>query len=143
MCFSLFQSPRPLRNLFCTLTSLNSISGPNNQVCVLGAINECYEALCDVRMYVCMCLKGSVNYGQTVGVFFLLLHETAWVNMVLKVLNLQGQQNYMIGSKVAPILPPFFQQNKKNIYIFKNMPQACGVFIQRQQTGILLCALKT
>ena len=43
-CFSLFQSPRPLRIFCCTLTSLNSISEPNNQVCVLGAINERYEA---------------------------------------------------------------------------------------------------
>ena len=55
--------------LFCTLTSLNSISEPNNPVCVLGAINECYEVLCDVRMYVSLCLKLSVNYGQTVAVF--------------------------------------------------------------------------
>ena len=56
---------------FCTLTSLNSISEPNNQVCVLGAINELYEALCDVCMHVCMCQNLSVNYGQIVGVFCL------------------------------------------------------------------------
>ena len=48
---------------FCTLTSLNSISEPNNQVCVLGAINERYEVLCDVRLYVNLCIKLSVNYG--------------------------------------------------------------------------------
>ena len=38
--FSLFQSPRPLHIFFCTFTSLNSISEPNNPVSVLGAINE-------------------------------------------------------------------------------------------------------
>ena len=37
---------------FGTLTSLNSISEPNNQVCVLGAINERYEALCNDRKQV-------------------------------------------------------------------------------------------
>ena len=68
------------QHFFCTLTSLNSISEPNNQVCVLGAINERYEALCDVRMYVCMCLKLSVNHGQTVGVF-VFFHKTEWVCM--------------------------------------------------------------
>ena len=35
---------------FCTLTSPKSISEPNNQVCVLGAINERYGSLCDVHM---------------------------------------------------------------------------------------------
>ena len=50
---------------FSILTSLNSISEP-----VLGAINERYDVLCDVRMSVCMCLKESGNYGQPVRVFF-------------------------------------------------------------------------
>ena len=54
----------------CIFTSFNSISEPNNQVRVLRAINESYEALCNVHMYVCMCLKVSVNYGQLVRVFF-------------------------------------------------------------------------
>ena len=31
---------------FCTLVSLSSVFEPNNQVCVLGVINERYEALC-------------------------------------------------------------------------------------------------
>ena len=65
-------------------------------MCVLGAINERYEALCDVRMYVCMCLKLSVNNGQTVGVF-VFFHETEWVYNVLRILNLEGQQYCMIG----------------------------------------------
>ena len=78
-------------------------------MCVLGAINEHYEALCDIRMYVCMCLKLSVNYGQTIGVF-VFFHETEWVCNVLRILNLEGQQNCMIGLKVTVILPPFFQK---------------------------------
>ena len=44
-------------------------------MCVLGAINEHYEAVCDVCMYVCMCLKLFVNYRQTIG--FFLLYPTA------------------------------------------------------------------
>ena len=81
-------------------------------MCVLGAINNRYEALCNVRMYVCMCLKISFNYGQTVGVF-VFFHETEGVNMVLGILNLEGQQNCMIGSKVKTILSPFFQKIQK------------------------------
>ena len=81
-------------------------------MCVLGAINERYEALCDVRMYVCMCLKLSVNYGQTVRVF-VFFHKTEWVYMVLRILNLEEQQNCMIGSKVTTILSPFFQKFQK------------------------------
>ena len=63
-------------------------------------------------MYVCICLKLSVNYGQTVG-DFVFFHKTEWVNMVLRILNLEGQQNCMIGSKVTTILPPFFQKIQK------------------------------
>ena len=48
---------------FCTVNSMNSISDPNNQVCVLGAINERYEVLCDVHLYVKLCIKLRVNYG--------------------------------------------------------------------------------
>ena len=81
-------------------------------MCVLGAINERYEALCDVRMYVCMCLKLSVNYCQTVRVF-VFFHKTEWVYMVLRILNLEEQQNCMIGSKVTVILSPFFQKFQK------------------------------
>ena len=63
-------------HFFRTLTSLNSISEPNNPVCVLGAINERYEVLCDVCMYVSVCLKLSVNYGQTVAVFVFLMKQS-------------------------------------------------------------------
>ena len=81
-------------------------------MCVFGAINQHYEALCDVRMYVCMCLKLSVNYGQTVRVF-VFFHKTEWVYMVLRILNLEEQQNCMIGSKVTAILSQFFQKFQK------------------------------
>ena len=57
--------------------------------------------------YVCLCLKLSVNYGQTVRVF-VFFHKTEWINMVLRILNLEGLQNCMIGSKVSTILPLFF-----------------------------------
>ena len=77
--------------MFKTLFSLNSISEPNNQVYVLGAINESYEVLCIVGIYVCMYLKGIVNYGRTVDFFFFFLTE--WVDMVLRVINLEGLQN--------------------------------------------------
>ena len=50
-------------HFFCTLTSLYSISEPNNPVCVLGAINEQYEVIYDVRLYVSLCLKLTVNHG--------------------------------------------------------------------------------
>ena len=63
-------------------------------------------------MYVGMCLKVSVNYSQTVGVsvFF---HKIQWVDMVLRILNLEGQQNCMIASKVTTILPPFKKKKIK------------------------------
>ena len=94
-------------------------------MCVLGAINERYEALCDVRMYVCMCLKLSVNYGQTVRVF-VFFHKTEWVYMVLRILNLEGQQNCMIGSKVTAILSPFFSKKFKtsNVGMWGVYPEA-------------------
>ena len=81
-------------------------------MCVLGAINERYEALCDVRLYVCMCLELSANYGQTVR-YFVFFHKTEWVSKVLRILNLEEQQNCMIGSKVTAILSLFFQKSQK------------------------------
>ena len=77
-------------HFFCYLNSVNSISEPNNQVCVLGAINERYEALCDVRLYVFMCLELSAIYSETVRVF-VFSHKTEWVCMVLRNLNLEEQ----------------------------------------------------
>ena len=79
-------------------------------MCVLGAINKRYEVLCDVRMYVSMCLKLSVKYGQTIAIF-VFFHETEWFYKVLRILNLEGQQNCIIGSKVTTILSPYFQKN--------------------------------
>ena len=62
-------------------------------------------------MHVCMCLKLSVNYGQTVGVF-VFFDVTELVKMVLRILNLEGQQNCMIVSNVTTILTLFFQKIK-------------------------------
>ena len=81
-------------------------------MCVLGAINERYEVLCDVRMYVSMCLKLSVNYGQTIAVF-VFFHKMEWFYKVLRILNLEGQLNCSIGSKGMTILSPFFSKKKK------------------------------
>ena len=66
-------------------------------------------------MYVCMYLKGSVNYDQAIGVF-VFFHKTECVNMVLRTLNLERQQNCMIGSKVKK--KTFFFQ-KKNYQTFQ------------------------
>ena len=43
--------------------------------------------------------------------------------MVLRILNLEEQQNFMIDSKVTTILPPFFQKTSKtsNIGMWKKM----------------------
>ena len=94
-------------------------------MCVLGAINEHYEVLCVVRMYVSLCLKLSVNYSQTV-VVFVFFHETEWVYRVLRILNLEGQQNLLIGSKVTAILPQFIHKNSKtsNIGMWGVYPEA-------------------
>ena len=76
-------------------------------------------------MYVCMCLKLSVNYGQTVRVV-VFFHKTEWVYMVLRILNLEEQQNCMIGSKVTAILSPFFSKNlkKSNVGMWGVYPEA-------------------
>ena len=60
------------------------------------------------------------------GSSFAFFHETEWVYKVLRIPNLEGQLNCMIGSKVTAILP----QVKKKIKNFKH--SHVGVFIQRQ-----------
>ena len=101
----------------------------------LGAINERYEALCDVRMYVCTCLKLSVNYGQTVEVFVVFFfYKTEWVCMVLRILNLEGQLNCMIGSIVKANLPPFFSKTSKTSNI-----GMWGVYPETIYLNIVLC----
>ena len=44
---------------------------------------------------------------------FVLFNTIEWVNMVLRILNLEGHQKCMIGSKVAVILRPLFQNKIK------------------------------
>ena len=57
-----------------------------------------------VAMSVCLCtclyvIKVEiVNNGQSIR-FFVLLHKIEWVCMVLKILNLEENKNYMIDSK--------------------------------------------
>ena len=41
-------------------------------------------------------------------VFFVFFHKTEWIRMVLRIPNLEGQQNCMIGSKVTAIYQQFF-----------------------------------
>ena len=60
-------------HFFCTFASLNSISEPNNTVCVLGAINERCQVLRVVRMY--------VSYNNFITVFFLSL-KTSNIGML-------------------------------------------------------------
>ena len=76
-------------------------------------------------MYVGMCLKLSVNYSQTVRVF-VFFHKIQWVDMVLRILNLEGQQNCMIASKVTTILSPIFSKKFKtsNIGMWGVYPDA-------------------
>ena len=40
--------------------------------------------------------------------FFVFLHKIEYVYMVLRILNLEGHQNCMIGSKYTMILTTFF-----------------------------------
>ena len=65
-------------------------------------------------MYDCMCLKVSVNYGQRVKVF-VFFHKTGWVNIILMILNLEGYQKCMIGSKVTAILMPFVKKKNQKL----------------------------
>ena len=90
------------------------MSEPKNKMCVLRAFNERYEALCNLHICVCMCLKVTVNYGQHMRVF-VFFDKTEWVNVVLRILNLKGQQICIIGSKVTTILLFFFFKKSRII----------------------------
>ena len=99
-------------------------------MCVLGAINARYGALCDVRLYVCMCLELSANYSQTVRVF-VFFHETEWLSKVLRILNLEEQLNCRIGSKVTAILSCFFSRKfeSSNVGMWGVYPEAKYLYI--------------
>ena len=60
---------------FCTFTAPNLLFEPKISVCILVAICKRYWALCIVAMYVCMCLKVSVKYGQLVRIFVFCLKK--------------------------------------------------------------------
>ena len=67
-----------------------------------------------VAMSVCMCVcHKSCNCqlwqnGQSFFSFFSSSHKIEWVCMVVRIINLEGHQNSMIGSKVTTILTMFF-----------------------------------
>ena len=50
---------------------------------------------------------GCIDYGQIVRVF-VFFHKIEWACMILRILNLEGKKNCMIGSKVITILGTFF-----------------------------------
>ena len=94
---------------FCTLTSLNSISEPNNQLCLLGEIDKFYKAW----MYVCRFVhKSKCQLQQPVQffVFFFLKYKIELVNMVLRILNLEGCQNICVVEKLRQFYHCFFSK---------------------------------
>ena len=64
-------------------------------------------------MSVCTCLKVSVNYGQPVRVC-VCFPKTKWVNMVCRILNLEGHWYCMIVSKVTTIYQCFVKTKQKS-----------------------------
>ena len=87
-------------------------------------------------MYICMCLKVSVNQGQPV-IVFVFCCKIEWFHMVLRIQNLERKK-----SKLHEWLK---SNNNFNHFLKKNQKlkiQACGVFIQRQQIAILSCTLR-
>ena len=64
-------------------------------------------------MSVCTCLKVSVNYGQPVRVY-VCFPKTKWVNMVFRIVNLEGHWNCMIVSKVTTIYQCFVKTKQKS-----------------------------
>ena len=79
-------------------------------------------------MYVCQYVpKIKCQFRQNGRIFFF-FHKTEWVNVVLRILTLEGQQNCMIGSKVKTILPRFFHK------IQELQTYACGLFFQMKIT---------
>ena len=120
-------------HFFCTLTSHNLICEPNNQVCVLEAINECCEALCDVHMYVCLCIKVSVNCGQSVWVFVFFKNRVCKSDF--------KDSKYIRTSK----LHDWFKSYKSFDAVFfqiKSKSSNVGLWSFFSETGILRCVLK-
>ena len=63
--------------------------------------------------------------------FCLFFYKTEWVSKVLRILNLEEQQNCMISSKVTAILSPFFSKISKtsNIGMWGVNPEAIDLYI--------------
>ena len=60
-------------------------------------------------MFVCLSviIDVVVDKGQSIRVF-VFLHKRKWVCVVLRIPNLEGHQNCMIGSKLTTIFTTFF-----------------------------------
>ena len=59
--------------------------------------------------YVCLSVIKVVivDKGQSIR-FFVFLHKIEWLGVVLRILNLEGYQNCINGSKVRTIFTTFF-----------------------------------
>ena len=76
-----------------------------HQLGPLGRVG--HRVAMSVCMYVCVCLSVIVDNGQSIR-FFVFLQKIECVDMVLRILNLEGHQHGMIDSKVMTILTTFF-----------------------------------
>ena len=56
------------------------------------------------------------DYGQIVRFFFFFKYKIEWVNMVLRILNLEGHDYCMIGSNVAKSLTMFFVHDELGFF---------------------------
>ena len=88
-------------------------------MCVLGATNERYEALCDVCMYLCMCLKGGNNLENCTARSYFILGECIWRKITFRTRK---------PTKLAPFLKVFLGSNfryacqKWNLSEQRNIP---------------------
>ena len=81
-----------------------------------------------------------VNNGRSIR-FFVFLHQIDWVDMVLKILNLEGLQNCMIYSKHKTFLTKFFVNDCKGF--FGSGTILLWILGESAGKGLLLLALVT
>ena len=58
-----------------------------------------------------------VDTGQSIR-FSVFLRKIEWIGMVLGILNLDGNQNCMIGSKVRTVVTTFIVNDRLVVYFF-------------------------
>ena len=80
-----------------------------------------------------------VNYGQMIIFFF--FYKIEWVNVVPRILNLEGHQNCMIGSKVKTILTLFFVHDW--LGLFGSETSLLWIIGESAGEGLLLLPLVT